>query len=112
MSEELRENTESHGSRHRSRGLGFVRRGFYPVIAIVLFTLAIAAHFNSYFRWDVIFQRIVCSEHLAGFSNLTRFVSLIGNGHTPHLISMLTALVLLVFRFWREALGLMFATLG
>lgn len=90
-----------------------VSKYFLYAFAILGFVvLAVFAHFNSHFTWDLPIQHIVLGIDLPYFADLMRLVSAIANGHTPHYIAMATSLVFLLLRHWRESVGIMIATLG
>src|SRR5437868_15313170 len=98
---------------NRSERAGFFAALVLHALAILAFAvLAVFAHFNSHFVWDMPIQRFVRDIALPHFADLMLFVSTLANGRTPHIIAVSTALVLLLFRFRREAACILIATIG
>lgn len=85
------------------------------VVALAAFAvLAIFAHLDPYFRWD-----LEVSEHFnwttftpPGLFPLMRFVSIFGNSWIPYALTALTAIVFLLFRRRSEAVGVIFSAGG
>ena len=86
----------------------------YAVALAGFAILAIFAHLDPYFRWD-----LEVSEHFnwktftpLGLFPLMRFVSVFGNGWTPYALTALTTMAFLLFRRRSEAFGLMLSAGG
>jgi undecaprenyl-diphosphatase len=85
------------------------------VVALAAFAiLAIFAHLDPYFRWD-----LEVSEHFnwttftpPGLFPLMRFVSVFGNSWTPYAMTAATAIAFLLFRRRNEAFGLILSAGG
>jgi undecaprenyl-diphosphatase len=85
------------------------------VVALAAFAvLAIFAHLDPYFRWD-----LEVSEHFnwitftpPGLFPLMRFVSVFGNSWTPYAMTTATAIAFLLFRRRSEAFGLILSAGG
>jgi membrane-associated phospholipid phosphatase len=85
------------------------------VVALAAFAvLAIFAHLDPYFRWD-----LEVSEHFnwttftpPGLFPLMLFVSIFGNGWTPYALTTATVIVFLLFRRRSEALALILSAAG
>lgn len=74
--------------------------------------LAFLASFNAYFGWDLRAALFLQSLPIPGLLPLMRFVSLFGNGLTPFALTILTAILLLIFKRRSEAAGLIFSVGG
>jgi membrane-associated phospholipid phosphatase len=85
------------------------------VVALAAFAiLAIFAHLDPYFRWD-----LEVSEHFnwttftpPGLFPLMRFISVFGNSWTPYAITAATATAFLLFRRRTEAFALILSAAG
>jgi undecaprenyl-diphosphatase len=85
------------------------------IVALAAFAvLAIFAHLDPYFRWD-----LEVSEHFnwttftpPGLFPLMRFVSVFGNSWTPYAMTAATAIAFLLFRRRSEAFGLILSAGG
>jgi undecaprenyl-diphosphatase len=85
------------------------------VVALAAFAvLAIFAHLDPYFRWD-----LEVSEHfnwttftLPGLFPLMHFISVFGNTWTPYALTTATVIVFLLFRKRSEAFGLILSAAG
>jgi undecaprenyl-diphosphatase len=81
--------------------------------ALVLFAaLAVAAHLNAYFGWDVSAAQTVQRARAPGFAPLMRFVSVFGNTWHPYALTGATCLLLLARRRRTEAAGLLLSAGG
>lgn len=74
--------------------------------------LAIFAHFNAYFGWDLRAERTLQSLSVPGLFQLMSFTSVFGNGVIPWAMTIMTVCVLLAFRLRSEAAGLIFSAAG
>jgi undecaprenyl-diphosphatase len=79
----------------------------YLAALVLLTALAVAAHMNAYFGWDVSLARAVQSIRAPGFALLMRFVSYFGNTWHPYVLTAATCLLLLAWRRRTEAAGLL-----
>lgn len=90
--------------------------GFYVVAlasALAIFTvLAAFAYRYPYFTFDVAATRFVQSFDPGFALRFMRFVSVFGNGITPHAITAVTCILFLLFRRRTEAAGLLLSTGG
>jgi undecaprenyl-diphosphatase len=85
------------------------------IVALAAFAvLAIFAHLDPYFRWD-----LEVSEHfnwttftLPGLFPLMRFVSVFGNSWTPYALTAAAVILFLLFRRRSEAFGLTLSAAG
>lgn len=85
------------------------------IVALAAFAvLAIFAHLDPYFRWD-----LEVSEHFnwttftpPGLFPLMRFISVFGNTWTPYALTAATAIAFLIFRRRSEAFGLILSAGG
>lgn len=74
--------------------------------------LALLAHFNAYFSWDLRFARGLQSLSLPGLFELMRFVSLFGNRWIPWALTIIVTLLFLGFNKRSEAAGLLLSAGG
>lgn len=74
--------------------------------------LAAFAHLYAFFAWDITIQQLIRKISLPGFDVFMRIVSMPGDGRTPYIISVLTALFFLLIRLRSEAAGIFLATTG
>jgi undecaprenyl-diphosphatase len=86
----------------------------YAVALAAFAVLALFAHLDPYFRWD-----LEISEHfnwqtftLPGLLPFMLFVSTFGNGWIPYALTTATAILFLLFRKRSEAAGLVFSAGG
>jgi undecaprenyl-diphosphatase len=84
----------------------------YALAILVFLVMCVFAHFHSHFAWDPPIQHIVRGIDLPYFADVMHIVSKIGNGRTPYFIAIATCVLFLFLRHWREAVGIMIATLG
>lgn len=77
------------------------------IIALMSFAvLALSAHANAYFAWDLIAARALQTVPLPGISGLMRAASVFGNGWVPFAITAVTVIAFLAFRRRSEAICL------
>jgi undecaprenyl-diphosphatase len=82
-------------------------------IALVGFAvLALFAHFNAYFGWDLQTARRLQSISLPGMLDLMRAVSLFGNKWTPWVLTIITTLLFFFFGKRSEGAGLLLSAGG
>jgi undecaprenyl-diphosphatase len=76
--------------------------------ALVIFgVLAVLAGTFPFFNVDLAFTNWL--QSFSGLRGLMWFVSLAGNGFTPHIITAITVLIFLILRFRHEAFWLLFS---
>jgi membrane-associated phospholipid phosphatase len=85
---------------------------FYITGLAAFGVLALLAHFNAYFDWDLRAARWLQSLNLPGLFALMRGVSLFGNRWIPYALTIITALLFLIFRRRSEAAGLIVSAGG
>jgi undecaprenyl-diphosphatase len=85
---------------------------FYLMGLIAFAVLAMFAHFNAYFGWDLRTSHALQSFDMPGISLLMRFVSVFGNNWTPYALATATTIILFAFRRRSEAAGLALSTVG
>lgn len=85
---------------------------FYGAGLMAFAVLALFAYAYAHFGWDATLQQLVRRISLPGFGDLMRIVSIPGNGLTPHAISAVTAVVLVLMRMKAEAAGILLSTGG
>src|SRR4028118_628507 len=74
--------------------------------------LALLAHFNAYFGWDLRASRAPQSLSVPGLFTAMRFLSLFGDDWIPYALTTLTAIIFLIFRRRSEAAGIIFSAGG
>lgn len=84
----------------------------YLVALMSFAVLALLAHTNAYFAWDLVVAHALQSISLPGISGLMRAVSVFGNGWTPFAITIVTAIAFLAFRRQSEAVCLILSAGG
>lgn len=101
------EETSPHGRARRRRESRKLLRAlvFYFAGLATFAVLAVLAHEYSYFAWDLRAARFIQSFEAGWWASLMWWVSVFGNGVTPHLIATATALVFFAFRRRSEAFG-------
>jgi membrane-associated phospholipid phosphatase len=83
------------------------------VIALAAFAvLATFAHMYAYFGWDLAAARALQSLPLPGLFTLMSAASLFGNGWTPWILTIVTALAFLIFGRRSETAGLILSAGG
>ena len=122
MSQEETESTAPEGEESEPRKFSNRRRRilrrlwraevFYAAGLTSFAVLAVLAHFYAYFQWDITVQQFIRHISVPGFGEFMSLVSVIGNGRTPYILSVLTALVFLLRRLRGEAVGILLATAG
>ncbi|HVF87848.1 MAG TPA: phosphatase PAP2 family protein [Pyrinomonadaceae bacterium] len=85
---------------------------FYGAGLVAFAVLALFAHFNAYFGWDLRAARALQTLNAPGVFDLMRVVSIPGNRWTPHVITAVTAAVFLLFRRRTEAAALVLSAGG
>jgi len=85
---------------------------FYGAGLMAFAVLALFAYAYAHFGWDATLQQPVRRVSLPGFGGLMHIVSIPGNGLTPHAISAVTAVVLVLTRLRAEAAGILLSTGG
>ncbi|MBD0372140.1 MAG: phosphatase PAP2 family protein [Pyrinomonadaceae bacterium] len=78
----------------------------------VFAALALFAHFNTYFAWDLIISRALQNLNSPAMFVFMRGVSIFGDKLIPWLLAGVTIILLLVFRHRSEAAGLLLSTGG
>lgn len=111
--EPLQENSSSHPTTRR-RALRRLWRAevSYSAGLLAFAVLAVVAHSYAHFGWDVTVQQWIRHTPPPGFADFMRFVSIPGDGKTPHIIAVLTALFFLLMRLRSEAAGVLLSTIG
>lgn len=84
----------------------------YAIGLTAFSVLALFAHFNNYFDWDLRIERGLQSLSVPGFFWLMRAVSVFGNRWTPWALTIITCLVFYAFRKRSEAVGLLVSAGG
>ncbi len=79
---------------------------YYAVALATFALLALLAHFNSYFGWDLRVSRAVQTLALPGLTDFMAFVSVFGNGLTPYALAATTAIIFFFFRRYSEGWGI------
>lgn len=78
----------------------------YVVGLAVFAVLALFAHFNAYFEWDLQIERGLQALDVPGLFGTMRFVSVFGNKWIPWALTTASAIVFLLFNKRSEAAGL------
>ena len=84
----------------------------YALMLIAFAVLAIFAHLNAYFAWDLTAARTLQTFPLPGLFGLMRMVSFFGNGWHPYALTFVTFVVLLLWNRRSEAAGILFSAGG
>jgi undecaprenyl-diphosphatase len=85
---------------------------FYAASLAAFAVLAVLAHAYAYFAWDLRLARAIQSVDWPGWATFMDWVSVFGNGWTPHALTVATALLFLARRRRSEAFGLILSTGG
>lgn len=93
----------------RQRAAHSLRRAevFYGAMFLAFAVLALFAHFNAYFGWDVRGEQFLQSLAIPGLYGLMRVVSLFGDKFIPFVLTTITVLLFLYFNRRSEAAGLL-----
>jgi undecaprenyl-diphosphatase len=93
----------------RQRAARRLRRAevFYGAMFLAFAVLALLAHFNAYFGWDLRAERYLQTLSLPGLDGLMRVVSLGGDKFIPFVLTTITVLLFLYFNRRSEAAGLL-----
>src|SRR5215469_3521135 len=75
----------------------------FAAVLLIYAVLAVLAHRYAYFTWDLELARWIQSISFPGFHTLMKWVSLAGNGSTPFILVIVTAVVMLFARLRIEA---------
>lgn len=97
------------GNSSRQRAAHRLRRAevFYSVMFLAFSVLALFAHFNAYFGWDVHGEQFLQSLSMPGLDGLMRVVSLCGDKFIPFVLTTITVLLFIYFNRRSEAAGLL-----
>ena len=98
--------------RRRAAGRLLRAETLYAVMLAAFAVLALFAHFNTYFGWDLRVARALQNMGVPGMLDLMRAVSWFGNTWRPYAITTLTVMAMLAFSFRSEAAGLVLSTGG
>jgi membrane-associated phospholipid phosphatase len=83
------------------------------IAGLVCFAVfAVLAHAYTYFVWDLPLARAIQSIDFPGWAYFMKRVSYFGNGWHPHVLTVLTALIFLVWRRRSECFGLILSAGG
>jgi membrane-associated phospholipid phosphatase len=101
------EKLQSHVA-SRPRAVRRLRRAqvVYAVALAAFATLALFAHFYSYFGWDLRVSLALQSFDAPALSAFMRAVSIIGNTWRPYALTAVTVIILFWLNFRSEAVGL------
>ena len=75
----------------------------FAAALLIYAVLAVLANRYAYFTWDLELARWIQSINIPGFHRLMKWVSLAGNGATPFILVLVTAVVMVVARLRIEA---------
>jgi membrane-associated phospholipid phosphatase len=78
----------------------------YVVMLAGFGVLALFAHFDPYFNWDLIISRGLQSLNSPGFFDFMRAVSIFGNTWIPWALTVIGVILFFIFRKRSEAAGL------
>lgn len=78
----------------------------YVVVLAAFSVLALLAHFNAYFYWDLKISRGLQTLDVPGLFQFMRGVSVIGNSWHPHVLASLTVIAFFIVGRRSEAAGL------
>lgn len=99
--------TETSAPRRRA-ALWLRRAEFYYGLALFAFAvLALFAHINAYFGWDLRAARMLQNITLPGLLTFMRAVSFFGDGLNPYVLTIVTVIAFLCFGRRSEAAGLL-----
>jgi undecaprenyl-diphosphatase len=78
----------------------------YAIVLAGFSVLALFAHFDAYFNWDLVISRGLQSLSTPGFFDFMRAVSIFGNTWIPWALTIITVILFFVFGKRSEAAGL------
>jgi undecaprenyl-diphosphatase len=84
----------------------------YAIALAGFAVLALFAHFNAYFGWDLRAARTLQSISLPGMLDLMRAVSFFGNRWTPWALTIITSIIFFIFNKRSEGAGLLLSAGG
>lgn len=84
----------------------------YGVVLAGFSVLALFAHFDTYFDWDLSISRGLQGLNVPGLLEFMRFVSLFGNRWIPWALTIIAVVLFFVFGKRSEAAGLAFSAGG
>lgn len=98
----------------RRRAVRRLRRAeiFYLTGLAAFAVLALFAHIDSYFSWDLRITNALQSFNAQGILTFMRGVSVVGDGWYPYALAVLTVFILFAARLRSEAAGLALSTGG